>query len=182
MLFMTLSLLQEESASLTALLFTLIFVSVALRLYIQRAQTRRLAEFLGSREGDSNSPWAMTQTMQRNQEMQGLMFREFNSNDYEMLLQLDENSSRNLGLSQSQIERLPEHTIPAPSQVSIPIEETGDSEDDSGLPVCSICLEAKKPGQSVRTVPCLHQFHTECLDPWLRTKASCPECAMAVAV
>jgi hypothetical protein len=39
-----------------------------------------------------------------------------------------------------------------------------------------ICLEAVKPGDSMRTVPCLHSFHKDCIDPWLRTKSTCPIC------
>ena len=41
---------------------------------------------------------------------------------------------------------------------------------------CPICLEPYRMGDQVRTVPCFHSFHTECIDPWLRQQAICPIC------
>jgi hypothetical protein len=41
---------------------------------------------------------------------------------------------------------------------------------------CSVCLESYRAGDEVRTMPCFHTFHTECIDPWLAERAECPEC------
>lgn len=43
--------------------------------------------------------------------------------------------------------------------------------------VCVICLEAFKIGDEVRELPCHHEYHTMCIDPWLTSKsAECPLC------
>ena len=42
--------------------------------------------------------------------------------------------------------------------------------------VCSICLEKFLPGQLVRSLPCSHVFHQECIDSWLtQSSRACPE-------
>lgn len=47
---------------------------------------------------------------------------------------------------------------------------------------CSVCLAPYEVGDSVRTITCLHQFHRECIDTWLRTHSTCPICKFAVVV
>ncbi|XP_029928520.1 E3 ubiquitin-protein ligase ZSWIM2 [Myripristis murdjan] len=44
---------------------------------------------------------------------------------------------------------------------------------DPGLQ-CRICLQSFVLGQSVRTLPCLHKFHTDCVDGILQKLNSCP--------
>jgi hypothetical protein len=41
---------------------------------------------------------------------------------------------------------------------------------------CPVCLEAYAAGETVRTVPCLHQFHIDCIDGWLQSNGHCPVC------
>jgi len=41
---------------------------------------------------------------------------------------------------------------------------------------CMICLSEKEVGESVRTLPCLHDFHIDCIDQWLRSNRTCPIC------
>ena len=45
---------------------------------------------------------------------------------------------------------------------------------------CSVCLEEYRVGQSLRVMACLHRFHGSCLDEWLFSKASCPNCRTTV--
>jgi hypothetical protein len=47
--------------------------------------------------------------------------------------------------------------------------------DDSGNNVCPICTEDFVKGQNVRVLPCSHQFHPACIDPWLiNVSGTCP--------
>lgn len=45
---------------------------------------------------------------------------------------------------------------------------------------CTVCLEQVNEGELIRSLPCLHQFHTSCIDPWLRQQATCPVCKFRV--
>ncbi|ORZ05991.1 hypothetical protein BCR42DRAFT_427435 [Absidia repens] len=42
---------------------------------------------------------------------------------------------------------------------------------------CVICLDALDVGQKVRQLPCEHEYHCHCIDPWLTSKSGeCPLC------
>lgn len=49
-------------------------------------------------------------------------------------------------------------------------QERKDSE------VCAVCLDEFQNNQLVRTLPCDHEFHCECVDRWLLAKRTCPLC------
>ncbi|KAG9399337.1 hypothetical protein AC1031_011679 [Aphanomyces cochlioides] len=94
--------------------------------------------------------------------------RDFDSNDYEQLLLLDENNvKKSHGATDFEIDRLPVVTI-SESMLS-----KGGVEEDLK---CSICLEELSVGSQARMVPCFHRFHPACIDPWLKDKAECPIC------
>lgn len=41
---------------------------------------------------------------------------------------------------------------------------------------CAICLEGYYAGQELREMPCHHEFHRACVDPWLINNRTCPIC------
>ena len=88
-----------------------------------------------------------------------------------------DNSSNNIsgnfrrklgGASVSEITRLPKFVY-VPST-----KHTGTSKS------CTVCMEDYKEGDSLRTLPCLHQFHANCIDEWLGYKSSCPVCKASI--
>lgn len=97
--------------------------------------------------------------------------RDFNEDDYEILLALDENIPNHKGASQHEINKIEIVRIPHRP------DHTGDSCMRKSLPEdCAICLEKCRGGESMRRMGCGHAMHTPCLDRWLRTKAVCPIC------
>uniref|UniRef100_A0A8D2IV32 RING-type E3 ubiquitin transferase n=1 Tax=Varanus komodoensis TaxID=61221 RepID=A0A8D2IV32_VARKO len=46
----------------------------------------------------------------------------------------------------------------------------------SAAPVCAVCLEEFGEGQELRIVTCGHEFHRQCVDPWLQEHQTCPLC------
>ena len=81
-------------------------------------------------------------------------------NDYDALLALDENNHQHTGASESQINNLPQSVF----------QSTSTEEP------CAVCLENPSFGDTIRTLPCFHKFHKECIDEWLRRKKLCPVC------
>ncbi len=75
------------------------------------------------------------------------MNRDFNENDYEMLLALDERAenSGKKGAKQGDISRLPKRKI----------------KEEEEVEKCCICLCEMQRGEEVRTLPCMHFFHVE---------------------
>lgn len=128
-----------------------------------------------------------------------LLDREFDDLDYETLRALDsDNVSSVPSMSDEEINALPVHnykltgsrseglsmqqcsssTLVEGKQDSKRADVTlKGSEDDL---TCSICLEQVDRGELVRSLPCLHQFHAGCIDPWLRQQGTCPVCKLRV--
>lgn len=90
--------------------------------------------------------------------------RDFNAEDYEMLLELDANvrpshADEDAVRARSMLEQLP-----------VSIARPGNTSE------CSICLETMEAGCELRTLPCMHVFHRGCIDKWLGVSSAlkCP--------
>jgi len=78
--------------------------------------------------------------------------RDFGSEDYEMLLALDdETPTKQLQRATlSELRSLPVIDFVAPA---------GDGSRDEGRVTCLICLERFAEGEKLKLLPCLHRFH-----------------------
>lgn len=135
-----------------------------------------------------------------------LLDREFDDLDYDALRALDaDNSPRAHSMSEEEINTLPVFKYKFQAQQastaaqkssdgpSVPLvsspgsgkEKKQDTDGNSIMPedelTCSICLEEVVVGDLLRSLPCLHQFHVNCIDPWLRQQGTCPVCKRQVS-
>ena len=104
-----------------------------------------------------------------------------------------------LGLSPMQIAAIPTRTYTSASESDGGVmsanpeascQEARAVPDDASLPFhqrsnpnvdCAVCQEAFKEGEEMRRLPCLHQFHAACVDPWLARHLRCPLCNTDIA-
>ncbi|CAH1225979.1 RLIM [Branchiostoma lanceolatum] len=47
---------------------------------------------------------------------------------------------------------------------------------------CTICMVEYKTGNKLRRMPCAHEFHSKCVDRWLKQNGSCPVCRQQVEI
>ncbi|KAF9303680.1 E3 ubiquitin-protein ligase rnf13, partial [Podila horticola] len=60
---------------------------------------------------------------------------------------------------------------------SIPVVAAQPHLDEITNDTCAVCLDEFEEGEELRLLPCRHEFHCECIDPWLTRKSStCPLC------
>lgn len=104
--------------------------------------------------------------------------RDMTGEDYDSLLQFNDEAGpatgalvNEIGASQDEIDRLPLRTLTPADDILM--------SDDNHQSRCAICLENYQAGERVRTVPCLHRFHSNCIDQWLANRAICPICKQA---
>ncbi|KAL3769972.1 hypothetical protein ACHAW5_004784 [Stephanodiscus triporus] len=89
---------------------------------------------------------------------------------YERLLQLFGDGGENRGASSETISSLPVSTIVDPER-ELPEDKRQ----------CCICLEDFCRGEGRTSLPCLHGYHTGCVNRWLSSNGSCPVCKTSVS-
>uniref|UniRef100_A0A8C4X2G7 RING-type domain-containing protein n=1 Tax=Erpetoichthys calabaricus TaxID=27687 RepID=A0A8C4X2G7_ERPCA len=53
-------------------------------------------------------------------------------------------------------------------------------ENTRSLSTCTVCLAAYIRGDLIRSLPCYHEFHANCIDRWLHRNSTCPVCRRTV--
>jgi hypothetical protein len=62
-----------------------------------------------------------------------------------------------------------------------PLPVVVDSQSAPGEPLkCNICLEAYEEDEELKVLPCLHTYHSYCIDRWLGQRATCPVCKASI--
>ncbi|KAL9973545.1 hypothetical protein ACROYT_G020016 [Oculina patagonica] len=79
----------------------------------------------------------------------------------------DKTEKRLTSAAKKAIAKLPTRTVS---------KKTEDDETDS----CAVCLDGYKAGDVVRILPCQHEFHKLCIDPWLVEHRTCPMCKLNI--
>ncbi|XP_055479932.1 RING finger protein 215 isoform X2 [Psammomys obesus] len=51
---------------------------------------------------------------------------------------------------------------------------------EAGTDTCAVCLDNFCNKQWLRVLPCKHEFHRDCVDPWLMLQQTCPLCKFNV--
>ncbi|PYH85200.1 hypothetical protein BO82DRAFT_274967 [Aspergillus uvarum CBS 121591] len=72
-----------------------------------------------------------------------------------------------------------EMPVAAPHSTDEPRSTAPDAGSTTDYPnfACPICTDDFVKGQDLRVLPCNHQFHPECIDPWLvNVSGTCPLC------
>jgi len=46
---------------------------------------------------------------------------------------------------------------------------------------CAICLEECSSSLQQQILPCMHKFHRDCIDRWMQTQTTCPECRTPIS-
>uniref|UniRef100_A0A8C7KSG5 RING-type domain-containing protein n=1 Tax=Oncorhynchus kisutch TaxID=8019 RepID=A0A8C7KSG5_ONCKI len=85
--------------------------------------------------------------------------------NYEALLNLAERlgEAKPRGLTKADIEQLPSYRFNPNNHQS---EQT----------LCVVCMCDFESRQLLRVLPCNHEFHTKCVDKWLKANRTCPIC------
>uniref|UniRef100_UPI00398E733C uncharacterized protein n=1 Tax=Pristiophorus japonicus TaxID=55135 RepID=UPI00398E733C len=90
-------------------------------------------------------------------------------NDYEDLLAFEESQGSAVAqrkLSSTDINRLPTKLF--------------DPKHAAEKTQCHICFNDYSPNEKLRILPCLHDYHCQCIDRWLKGNSSCPICRVDV--
>lgn len=79
------------------------------------------------------------------------------------------NVPQNNGFTEQEIENLPQYVY---ERHQTPTDEKKTEDEEQ----CSICLMEFQNNEVIRTLPCIHNFHKDCIDQWLKRQKYCPLC------
>lgn len=99
------------------------------------------------------------------------------TDDYEDLWDLAEwnGDVGNRGLNTDEINVLPTSKFTEKTQSASSLSDCGTASDET-VNECRICLSQFESNDTLRTLPCLHRFHRDCIDNWIQRNAVCPVC------
>ena len=127
--------------------------------FIQKVQCSIMLDFpTPYLEGASQSP-LLPQTTQSQYDLDEMIARSLQA-------EFDEGFHEHRISHSTSVTSLPVHTFVKRKGVT---KNHGDS-------MCMVCQHQFQPGDQLRTLPCFHQFHVECVDGWLFQKGRCPLC------
>ncbi|KAH9253325.1 hypothetical protein BASA81_008676 [Batrachochytrium salamandrivorans] len=106
--------------------------------------------------------------------------------DAHAVLQFAQDPQGPVGASEADIKALPVRRYIKPS--SLPATAAAASVEDvesqgtreTGDDACAICLGDYETGEDLRELPCVHYFHTQCVDEWLGRNDVCPMCKQKI--
>jgi hypothetical protein len=85
------------------------------------------------------------------------------------------------GGMEQQPQRVSEESIhQLPTRVYKSSEERRNNSTSNESCSCSICLSNFDDGDTIKMLPCFHQFHSPCIDRWLTRSTTCPVCKHSV--
>lgn len=64
---------------------------------------------------------------------------------------------------------------------ALPTQTLTRTENLGYLTKCMICLDEFKNGDELKTLPCLHIYHQQCIEHWLGLDNSCPICKAPIS-
>jgi len=85
--------------------------------------------------------------------------------------EIDARNAEPKGLTKHEIQKLPSYFVTKNT-----MKDFTDNER------CVICMCEFEVENSIRILPCAHEFHCECVDKWLETNLTCPICRSTVEV
>ena len=47
---------------------------------------------------------------------------------------------------------------------------------------CPICYELFRSGEKAKKMSCNHEYHVDCIDPWLEQEKNCPVCKQEIII
>ncbi|XP_037886210.1 RING-H2 finger protein ATL70-like [Glossina fuscipes] len=59
---------------------------------------------------------------------------------------------------------------------TLPKYEFSSASNDGSEQCCAVCLNDFQLNEIIRKLPCAHDFHSDCVDKWIKLHQTCPMC------